>query len=210
VPFEHPTIDLIQSQETNGAEIVADQPILAGYNLVIDGQRLRGETTLVLIDEEEIVPDDDQIGATRIIVPLPANLQPGLHAVQVVHPANFGTVAAPILRRGVESNVAAFVLSPEITTPAPIAAPRNTTLTLAINPPVGRAQRATLLAGSGTVSIPARAAAGPDTTPTLDFPIPSDFPTGPNLLLRVQIDGAQSPLEVDASGQFNSPTIAIT
>jgi len=209
VPFEHPTIDLIQSQETNGAEIVADQPILAGYNLVIDGQRLRGETTLVLIDEEEIVPDDDQIGATRIIVPLPANLQPGLHAVQVVHPANFGTVAAPILRRGVESNVAAFVLSPEITTPAPIAAPRNTTLTLAINPPVGRAQRATLLAGSGTVSIPARAAAGPDTTPTLDFPIPSDFPTGPNLLLRVQIDGAQSPLEVDASGQFNSPTIAI-
>jgi hypothetical protein len=105
--------------------------------------------------------------------------------------------------------VAAFVLSPEITTPAPIAAPRNTTLTLAINPPVGRAQRATLLAGSGTVSIPARAAAGPDTTPTLDFPIPSDFPTGPNLLLRVQIDGAQSPLEVDASGQFNSPTIAI-
>jgi hypothetical protein len=106
--------------------------------------------------------------------------------------------------------VAAFVLSPEITTPAPIAAPRNTTLTLAVNPPVGRAQRATLLAGSGTISIAARPAAGPDTTPTLDFPIPDDFPTGPSLLLRVQIDGAQSPLDVDGNGNFNSPTIAIT
>jgi hypothetical protein len=210
VPFEHPGIDLIQSQSADGADIVADQPILAGYNLVIDGRRLRGETTLVLIDEEEIVPNDDQIGATRIIVPLPADLQPGLHAVQVVHPANFGTTADPVLRPGVESNVAAFVLVPEITTPAPIAAPRNTTLTLTINPPVGRAQRAALLAGSGTITIPARAAAGPDTTPTLDFPIPDDFPTGANLLLRVQIDGAESPLEVDASGQFASPTIAIT
>ncbi len=210
LPFEQPVIDLLQSQETAGAEIVADQPILAGYNLVIDGQRLRGDTTLVLIDEEEIVPNDDDISATRIIIPLPASLQPGLHAVQVVHPANFGTDIAPILRRGVESNVAAFVLSPEITTPPPIAAPRNTTLTLTINPPVGRAQRATLLAGSGTISIPARPAAGPDATPTLDFPIPADFPTGPNLLLRVQIDGAQSPLDVDGSGNFDSPTIAIT
>jgi Pvc16 N-terminal domain len=210
VPFENPTIDLIQSQASAGAEILADQPFLAGYNLVIDGQRLRGETTLVFIDEAEIVPNDDQIGATRIIVPLPASLQPGLHAVQVVHPANFGTFAAPVFRGGVESNVVAFILSPEITTPAPIAAPRNTTLTLAINPPIGRAQRATLIAGGGTVSIPARPAAGPDTTPTLDFPIPGDFPTGPNLLLRVQIDGAQSPLEVDAGGQFNNPTIAIT
>ena len=51
VPIEQPVIDLLQSQETAGAEIVADQPILAGYNLVIDGQRLRGETTRVLIDD---------------------------------------------------------------------------------------------------------------------------------------------------------------
>ncbi|MDQ3413745.1 MAG: DUF4255 domain-containing protein [Verrucomicrobiota bacterium] len=211
VPFEQPVIDLIQSQSADGAEIVSDQPILAGYNLVIDGQRLRGETTLVLIDKEEVMPDDGEVSATRIVVPLPAVLQPGLHAVQVVHrvvfdPDNFPNETRP----DVESNVAAFVLSPEIATPTPIAAARNSTLTLAINPPVGRAQRAALLAGSSTVSIPARPAAGPDATATLDFPIPADFPTGPDLLLRVQIDGAQSPLAVDAGGNFNSPTIAIT
>ena len=210
IPFEHPAIDLLQSQAADGEAIVADQAILAGYNLVIDGQRLRGDTTLVLIDEEEVVPNDDQISATRITIPLPADLQPGLHSVQVVHRVDFGTGFPSEPHRGVESNVAAFVLAPEITTPAPIAAARNTTLTLTINPPVGRAQRVALLAGGGSISIPARPPASPDPAATLDFPIPDDFPLGNDLLLRVQIDGAQSPLEVDAGGQFNSPTIAIT
>jgi Pvc16 N-terminal domain len=209
VPFAQPVIDRLQSQAADGDPIVADQAILAGFNLVIDGQRLRGETTRVLIDEEEIIPADDHLGQTRIIVPLPPTLRPGLHSVQVAHPVDFGTGFPSEPHRGVESNVVAFVLAPRITTAAPIAAPRNTTLTLTISPPVGRAQRAALLAGGGTVSIPARPAAGPATTPTLDFPIPADFVTGTQLL-RVQIDGAESPLGVDGSGQFASPTVTIT
>ena len=209
IPFERPVIKQIQSQAANGDPIVAQQPILAGYNLVIDGERLRSTTTRVLIDAAELVPNDDDITPTRIVVPLPATLQPGLHSVQVTHPVDFGTGFPSEPHRGVESNVTAFVLSPEITTPAPIAAARNTILTLTINPPVGRAQRAALLAGSATISIPARPASGPAATATLDFPIPDDFVTG-NQLLRVQIDGAESPLEVDNAGQFVSPTITIT
>ena len=112
-------------------------------------------------------------------------------------------------RRGVESNVAAFVLAPRITTAAPITAARDSTLTLAIDPPVGRAQRVALLAGSNTISIDARDASGPDTTATLGFPIPSDFPTGQQLL-RVQIDGAESPVGTDTTGKYVSPTIEIT
>jgi hypothetical protein len=210
IPFERPVIDLLQSQENNAAPIVRDQPILAGYNLVIDGQRLRGDATRVRIDALEIVPSDPDVTAGRIVIALPATLQPGLHSVQVAQPVNFAKEGdPPQMRRGVESNVAAFVLSPEITTPAPIAAARNTTLTLTIDPPVGRAQRATLLVGSGTISIPARPVAGPATTATLDFPIPNDFTTGTQLL-RIQIDGAESPLEVDALGQFVGPTVTIT
>lgn len=209
IPFERPVIDLLQSQENNAAPIVPDQPILAGYNLVIDGQRLRGARTRVRIDTLEIVPNDSEVAAGRIVIALPATLQPGLHSVQVNLPVDFGTGLPSDPHRGLESNVAAFVLSPQITTPAPIAAARNTTLTLAIDPQVGRAQRATLLVGSSTISIPARPAAGPSTTATLDFPIPDDFTTGTQLL-RVQIDGAESPLEVDVSGQFVGPTVTIT
>jgi hypothetical protein len=210
LPFQHPSIDGLQSQASDTDPIVADQPILAGYNLVIDGEQLRGETTLVLIDgETEVTPDDDKISATRIIVPLPADLQPGLHSVQVVQPVDFGTGLTSEPHRGVESNVAAFVLAPQITTAAPITAARDSTLTLAIDPPVGRAQRVALLAGSNTISIDARDASGPDTTPSLDFPIPSDFPTGEQLL-RVQIDGAESPLGTDTAGKYVSPTVEIT
>ena len=207
IPFQRPSIDLIQSQVTDADPIVADQPILAGYNLVIDGRQLRGDTTRVLIDEEEIIPADNNLSATRIIVPLPATLQPGLHAVQVVHRVDFGTGFPSDPHRGVESNVAAFVLAPQIITP-PLNAARNSTLTLNIEPQVGRAQRAALLVGNGTISIPARPTAGPPTTGSLDFPIPIDFATGPQLL-RVQIDGAESPLDVDANGLFASPTITI-
>jgi hypothetical protein len=45
IPFERPVIDLLQSQENNAAPIIPDQPILAGYSLVIDGQKLRGAIT---------------------------------------------------------------------------------------------------------------------------------------------------------------------
>lgn len=208
LPFQQPAIDLIQSQASDPDPIVRDQPILAGYNLVIDGRLLRGATTRVLIDTAEIVPADDRISATRIIVPLPANLQPGLHSVQVVHRVDFRTGFPSDPHRGVESNVGAFVLAPQITTPAPAAA-RNSTLTLGITPSVGRAQRAALLAGSQTISIDARPVSGPAATPSLDFPIPADFAIGVHLL-RVQIDGAESPLDVDGSGQFDSPTVTIT
>ena len=96
-----------------------------------------------------------------------------------------------------------FILAPQITTPQPLSAKVGTTLTLTVNPPVGRGQRASLAVGARSITIPARPATGPATTGTLDFPIPADFPTG-DFPIRLQIDGAQSPLEVDQNP--SSPT----
>jgi hypothetical protein len=206
LPFEPPAIDLLQSQTADDTPIVEDQLILAGYNLVIDGRQLLGETdTQVLIDGVEIPSASyKQITGPRIVATLPAGLQPGLHSVQVMHPINFGTGS----RGGVESNVAAFVLSPKIAS-APNSIARDSTLTLTVDPDVGRAQRVALIAGRNTIQIDARSATGPATTSTLDFPIPADFPTGEQLL-RVQIDGAESPLEVDSTGKYAGPKINIT
>ena len=209
IPFERPVIDLLQSQENNAAPIVRDQPILAGYNLVIDGQRLRGETTVVLIDDDhEITPNDDQISPSRIIVPLPADLQPGLHAVQIAHRIAFDPAVPNDTRRGLESNVAAFLLVPEIVASPPTAA-RGNPVSLTINPAVGSTQRAAVLVGRGTIPIPGRPPADPPST-TLEFTVPEDFFTGADQLLRVQIDGAESPLEVDANGLYVDPRIEIT
>jgi hypothetical protein len=207
LPFENPEIDLIQSQATEADPIVADQKILVGYNLVIDGRQLRGDTTLVLIDDEKITPADDKTTAVRIIVPLPADLSAGLHSVRVVHPIAFDPDLPNDTRPGVESNVAAFVLSPQITTPAPISTPPNSTLSLGITPAVGRSQRVALLVGGNTISIRPRPIGNPPAS-TLHFSIPG-LAAG-NYLLRVQIDGAESPLDVDGSGNFSKPTLTIT
>ncbi len=209
LPFAQPVIDLIQSQATDAADVVPDQPILAGYNLVLDGRRLRGETTQVFVDGAEVPVADDRVTAARITVALPAGLHPGLHSVQVAHPTNFGTISDPLIRAGVESNIAPFVLAPKIKTdPIPNTATEST-LTLAVTSPVGRAQKVALLIGDRTISIPARDAAGPLESDTLDFPIPADFPLGKRLL-RLQVDGAESPLEVDAGGEYVAPKVTIT
>lgn len=207
LPFERPAIDLIQSQENDAAPIVENQPILAAYNLVIDGQRLRGDDTRVLIDDEEIVPNDARVTAERIILPLPADLQPGLHSVQVAHRVDFGSGFPSEPHRGFESNVAAFVLAPRITTASPVNVAPNSTLSLGIAPPIGPAQRATLLVGASTISIPARP---PNDSPasSLDFPIPA-LAAG-DYLLRVQIDGAESPLKIGNSGVFDEPLLHVT
>ncbi len=208
IPFEQPAIALLQSQANNAAPIVPDQLIFAGYNLVIDGHKLRGETTRVLIDDEvEITPADDQIGGSRIIVPLPATLQPGLHAVQVVHPVDFKTGFPSEPHRGIESNVAAFLLTPRITTPSPVNVAPNSVLSLGINPAVGPRQRANLLVGASTIPLAARAPNDPPAA-NLNFPIPA-LAAG-DYLLRVQIDGAESPLELGGSGSFDKPILHVT
>ena len=50
---------------------------------------------------------------------------------------------------------------------------------------------------------------------TLGFPIPSTFPTG-DFLLRLRVDGAESPLDVDTDpasptfNQYTGPEVTIT
>ena len=73
IPFRQPVIEQITSQEKAGDPIVADQPILAGYNLVIVGRQLRGENTLVNVGGIEVTPADGDVSETQIIVPIPAS-----------------------------------------------------------------------------------------------------------------------------------------
>lgn len=209
IPFQFPVIEQVLSQSAANQPIVAGQPILAGYNLVLRGNMLRAETTRVLVDDHEITPTDDAISDTQVIVPLPAGLLPGLHAVQIVHRLDFKTGDASEPHRGTESNSAAFMLSPSITTPPPITVARGATLTLDLDPAVGRAQRVALVVGGRSIPIPARSATGPPTAISLDFAIPNDLSPGP-ALLRVQVDDAPSPLRIDGGGRFVSPSITIT
>jgi hypothetical protein len=234
IPFRQPVIEQIQSQERAGEPIVADKPILAGYNLVIVGRQLRGEDTLVSVGGIEVMPADGDVSETQIILPIPASLQAGVQAVQVIHRLLMGEPPTP--HRGVESNVAAFVLRPRIVEPVVVANLqiaendlRSADINLTVRPAIGDAQRVVLLLNE--INLPVTSPPGPEAiAQSYSFNAPSRIPvsppTGPpgasesitipisgvkvgTYLVRIQVDGAESPLGTDAAGQYSSPQVTI-
>ena len=60
-PFSSPIIDRLLSQSAPNAPILPDQPILSGYNLIIEGHSLQSDFTVVTINGLTIAPDAAQI-----------------------------------------------------------------------------------------------------------------------------------------------------
>jgi len=154
---------------------------------------------------------------------LPENLRAGLQGVQVVHYMQMETPPEP--HRGFESNVAAFVLRPTVTATVDNVQgsgnnPRNADINVEFNPKVGRSQRVVLLlnefqpssdrpAQAYTFSVPPRnEPEDPDETDSIAIPISGVLPG--TYLVRVQVDGAESPLDFDeTTGQYNSPQVTL-
>src|SRR5262249_10133755 len=146
-------------------------------------------------------PAAEDVSDTRISVTLPAGLRAGVQGLQVVQPRLMGTPEAA--HRGVESNLAAFVLhptinkrldgSPDITVAVP-------DVTIKLRPKVGKTQRVTLMLNELNLpadraaraysfdSAPHNKQADPDETDTLVFPI--EGVKAGDYLARVQVDGA--------------------
>jgi len=220
VPFKHPVIEAILSQANPGAPILSGPPILSGYTLVIDGQDLRGEDTVVTIDGDAVPPAT--VDNSRVTVALPATLGAGVHGVQVVHRLFMGS--PPLPHEGSTSNVAAFVLQPTILSavvsnvqnqPGGL---RNADVTVNVTPAVFDSQRVSLLLNEVNppstrpplaLSFPARrdVLSPPGSTTSIDVPLTDVMPTG--YLARLQVDGAQSPLVSDATGAFVAPLVVV-
>ena len=198
VPFREPEIDSV------GPQAGPNQPILAGSTLLIQGQALRGPTTLGLIEDQEITPT--LVTDTQVTITLPAGIHAGVKGVQVIQKIQIGTPPTP--HRSVASNVAPFVLRPSINAAvAAVKSPGITTVTLTVAPNIGAGQRAVLLLNNLAVS-PATAFTSKPTVATADANKVSidiaGVPTG-TYLARVQIDGAESLVKPDFSG----PTVAM-
>ena len=224
-PFRQPVIEQVLSQAA-ADQPVQDQPILPGFILVLQGQRLSSGIAQVQIADATVTPAPGQVQDGEIRVPLPLGLHAGVHAVQVVQQQLLGTPPTP--HRGVESNVAAFVLHPTVTATATHVSSRNVggvnvatcDLTAALTPPVGSLQRVVLLLSEFNAPADRVARAYGFRAPARDLaPDPPESSTivvraadvvPGDYLLRVQVDGAESPLAVDANGQYVSPRVTIT
>lgn len=189
--------------------------------MILRGSALRGNETRVIVGGVQLSGSDLNVSDEQIAFDLPAGLRAGILSAQVAHLLDIGT--PPTLHRGVESNVAAFVLQPLITKtganynisiiPAGGVNPRR--LRVMLDPEVAPAQRATILLNelSAPASRPAfsftfEAEDHTATTAQLTFAIPG-VPAG-TYLVRVRIDGAESPLDyVDPTG-YVTPAVILT
>lgn len=203
-PFRHPTIERIRSQTGES------EPIVAGSTLVIEGKQLRGEVTQLRIGGSDLMTIQDA-SDTQIVFPL-ASLQPagslraGMQAVQIVQPTMMGRPR--VAHVGVESNVFPLVVRPTITA---LHLPDPTHLAVGVDPAIGKTQRVLLLLNEITDKTPGAYTfiAEPRTTDvsTLTIPIGSTKPG--TYFVRVQIDGAESPLDLNSASSNFGPQVTI-
>jgi hypothetical protein len=206
-------------------------PILVGTTLVITGSQLRGEEiTVVTIGGVEVTPDPQNVSGTKIEVEVPAQVRAGVTGLRVIHRRFMGEPPQP--RLAGQSGAFPVVIQPRLLALAAGAVHdvqidaetglRSGGLTISVEPPVGNRQQVTLLlnavpggAGQSFVFEDERrdAEGAPDQTADLDIPF-VDVPAG-DYLIRVTVDGAETPLTVDETagspteGQYVGPVVVV-
>jgi hypothetical protein len=213
LPFHQPVIEKLMTQNSVNDPVLVDSPVLPGQLLIVSGRGLRGGETSILMDGVECHPQPEDVSDKRIRIQLPP-LSAGVHGAQVLHKVMMGTPAT--FHRGVESNVAAFVMHPVIESQSV----SSGVVSIKLLPGVGKKQRIMLLLNernpspnqqAKAYSFPAPARENddePDHFSSIDIPI-SDVKSG-DYLIRVQVDGAESQLNFHtASGLYNSPVVNV-
>ena len=216
--FRQPTITSVEAEGGPG------MPIIAGGKLILRGRNLMGDSTAVKLGNSVLIPGEvgeERIGIQLQTPPVPAEaLRAGVHGIQVVHERMMGK--PPALHRGVESNVFPFVLRPDISaTLDPSSVPPTADISIRIMPPVFRGQRAVLLLNEVEPAAPPGKAysfsmphpfppAGQESTDLLKF---EDLRIeAGEYIVRMQIDGAESPVNVEggpAAPKITGPKVVI-
>jgi hypothetical protein len=202
---------------------------VAGDTLVILGRNLRGEVTRVLVAGAEVVPtgvSGERVTAPLSAPPIPSDLlRAGVQGVQVIHRLLMGT--PPVEHRGFESNVVAFVLHPTITKDAAdnyevgisgvlpdTGGTRQGLVTVMLDPLVGTRQRVVLLLNERDPAAPPAHAYSFEAQPRaadtdqVEFQIRRVMPAA--YLVRVQVDGAETGLEIDSvTNRYTLPALVI-
>jgi len=222
MPISQPVLERVESQADK------DQPILAGSAVVLKGKRLKGDNPRVIFGDVQVSPDPDNVTDAEIQLTLPVGLKAGVLGAQVAYPLLLGDPVTEHL--GTVSNVAAFVLHPQIQKPGSVyditfsnrvVATDGTlsgTVTVRLDPDVGKTQRVTLLLNEFQPAVSPTAYSF-DAKPrgadgdTVEFSIRSV--QAHTYLVRLQVDGAESGLEPDNNDasptyqMYIAPTLAI-
>ena len=192
----------------------AEANITVGSTLLIRGKRLRGDITKVRLSniDKLFTPFDVQDRQVSLQVPpLPA----GVQSVQIIHE----TIVSKEQHKLVESNVMAFVLHPKITVETlhvtslegNDADLRSIDISVKFIPKVGKNQRVIFqlnrISNQEPVAYSCLAPVQTEDTDTITIPLKNIKPG--EYLVRVKVDGAESALYENQSGEYDSQKITI-
>ncbi len=218
VPAAQPFIERV----TGPAGI--NDPLVASSTLVISGRALRADITQLRVEAATIDVVSNPAG-TEIRVPVPATVLAGLRGAQIIQPQQLGT--PPVPHRGMESNVAPFLLRPAIAQDNPgnflvsagniVAGAgnlRTADITFTVTPAVGKRQRMLLYLIERLPPADRAPRVFAVVAPSRDVPAEPETRavftlTAANIeagdyVARLQVDGADSTFVADADPQ--SPT----
>ncbi|WP_346289790.1 DUF4255 domain-containing protein [Sphaerothrix gracilis] len=182
------------------------EPILLDSDLILRGKNLKGDqATYVRLCGVDILPT--LVKPTEIQLALAdipsAVIRAGVQSLQVFHPPADTYGQSP--RRGVESNAAPFVLRPVVTQVRVEVAeessdePRAGEIFITVNLTVGMRQRVVVFLNEWSTENPRdysfEAEPRAEDSPAIAIPF-KDVEPG-EYLVRLQIDGAESQLEID-------------
>ncbi|MDQ3279913.1 MAG: DUF4255 domain-containing protein [Acidobacteriota bacterium] len=179
-----------------------NEPIVAGRVLHISGRHLQGKNTRVRIAGEDVTPNLANVQSDRILLDLSnppiTKLRAGISSASVIYDMDF---AGP---HPVESNIVPFVLAPKISAPALGA----TSIDVTVDPPVKKDQRLSVILNRMAPAAPlgyrfTTIAAADGAVQS----IPIDAIDSGTYLVRLQVDGAESPLHVDTNGHYDGPKV---
>lgn len=220
LPFRQPVIEAIAPASGSSPLILPQSEIvLRGRNFVLMQSTAGGlvaADTVAMIDGAPVTPLD--VTPTAVTVTLPAGLAAGTQAAQISQSLLLGTPPVPH-QQGFQSGVVPFVLHPvirpaspgfDITVETGIVSPPGDAVIVTVDPAVQPGQRPILellevaapmaahLFDGGTIAA---------ATNTLTFDI-GVLPAG-DYLVRVRIDGAESPFDLDVHGAPVAPVITL-
>jgi len=204
VPLRDPLVERVTAQD--------GKPIISTSTLVIEGERLLHEPMEVLVGG--LLATISEKTDTRLVVALPAGVRAGVQSVQVKHQFDFQTPHEP--HRGLESNVVAFVLHPAFggLALAPVPAgvsPYKGLATLTVTPVPVREQRILLLLNRTSPAVPSSYSFTADARANDAAPVvvPVKNLARGEYFVRVQVDGAESPLDLDPASAAFGPKATI-
>jgi hypothetical protein len=220
LPFSQPTIDSVAPAGSGSLILPGSQIVLMGRNFILtqstDGGSVQA-STLVLIGGAAQTPT--VLTPTSITLTLPSDLAAGPQALQITQSLLLGTPAVSH-QQGFQSDVVPFILHPairqitpgvyDITVAPVIGSPPGDTVRLSMSPAAQPGQRVLLELLQTTPAMPSNLVDGGTITAAtsiLTFTV-SGLPAG-QYLVRVRVDGAESPLDLDALGVPVAPVITL-